>query len=128
MANLTQKSCVPCEGGVQALSRDEATELLSKLTGWELSLDASEIHQTFRFKDFHQTMDFVNAIAEVAHQEDHHPDLVVGYNRCEIHYRTHAIGGLSENDFICAAKIDALIPTKVPASNNTSADTSIAQS
>jgi len=128
MANLTQKSCVPCEGGVQALNRDEATTLMDKLAGWELSLDGGEIQQTFRFKDFHQTMDFVNAVAEVAHQEDHHPDLVVGYNRCEIHYRTHAIGGLSENDFICAAKIDALIPTKVPASADTSTDTSTTQS
>jgi len=128
MAKLTQKSCVPCEGGVQALNRDEATALMDKLTGWELSLDGGEIQQTFRFKDFHQTMDFVNAVAEIAHKEDHHPDLVVGYNRCEIHYRTHAIGGLSENDFICAAKIDALIPTKVPASAGTSTDTSTTQS
>jgi 4a-hydroxytetrahydrobiopterin dehydratase len=113
MADLIQKSCVPCEGGVQALSRDQATALLNKLSGWELSLDAGEIHQTFRFEDFHQTMDFVNRVAEIAHQEDHHPDLVVGYNRCEVHYRTHAIGGLSENDFICAAKIDALLQNEM---------------
>jgi 4a-hydroxytetrahydrobiopterin dehydratase len=110
MSDLTQQSCKPCEGGVRPLGQDEATTQLDKLKGWELSLDASEIHQTFHFKDFHQTMAFVNSIAEVAHQEDHHPDLVVGYNRCEIHYRTHAIGGLSDNDFICAAKIDALLP------------------
>lgn len=109
MVNLTQKSCQPCEGGVLALNRDEASAFLNNVEGWELSLDASEIYQTFRFKDFHQTMSFVNAVAEIAHQEDHHPDLVVSYNRCEIHYRTHAIGGLSENDFICAAKIDALL-------------------
>ena len=113
MADLIQKSCVPCEGGVRPLGRDEAAALVDTLTGWELSLDGGEIQQTFRFKDFHQTMDFVNAVAEVAHQEDHHPDLVVGYNRCEIHYRTHAIGGLSENDFICAAKIDALLQNKM---------------
>jgi 4a-hydroxytetrahydrobiopterin dehydratase len=109
MMDLTQQSCKPCEGGVQPLSKDEATALLTKLSGWELSLDSNEIHQAFRFKDFFQTMAFVNAVAWVAHQEDHHPDLVVGYNRCEIHYRTHAIGGLSNNDFICAAKIDALL-------------------
>ena len=113
MADLIQKSCVPCEGGVRPLGRDEAAALVGKLTGWELSLDGGEIQQTFRFKDFHQTMDFVNAVAEIAHQEDHHPDLVVSYNRCEIHYRTHAIGGLSENDFICAAKIDALLQNKM---------------
>lgn len=113
MTDLTQQSCKPCEGGIPGLNREEAETLMKKLTGWELSLDASEIQQTFRFKDFHQTMDFVNKVAEIAHEEDHHPDLVVGYNRCEIHYRTHAIGGLSDNDFICAAKIDALNPTKV---------------
>jgi len=109
MADLNQQSCKPCEGGIPGLNREEAETLMKKLISWELSLDAGEIHQTFRFKDFHQTMDFVNAVAEVAHREDHHPDLVVGYNRCEVHYRTHAIGGLSENDFICAAKIDALL-------------------
>ena len=109
MADLTQQSCKPCEGGVKPLNRDEATSLLENLTGWELSLDAGEIHQTFRFKDFYQTMAFVNTVAWVAHKEDHHPDLVVGYNRCEVHYRTHAISGLSDNDFICAAKIDALL-------------------
>ncbi len=126
MASLIQKSCVPCEGGVRPLGRDEAKALVDTLTGWGLSLDGGEIQQTFRFKDFHQTMDFVNAVAEVAHQEDHHPDLVVGYNRCEIHYRTHAIGGLSENDFICAAKIDALMPTNVP--ENTDTNTGSTQS
>lgn len=112
MTDLNQMSCKPCEGGVKPLSRDEASEMLKKLTGWELSLDGGEIQQSFRFKDFHQTMAFVNAVAWVAHQEDHHPDLVVGYNLCEVHYRTHAIGGLSENDFICAAKIDSLLQTR----------------
>jgi 4a-hydroxytetrahydrobiopterin dehydratase len=97
--------------------------MLSKLKGWELSLDASEIQQTFRFKDFHQTMDFVNLVAEVAHQEDHHPDLVVGYNRCEVHYHTHAIGGLSDNDFICAAKIDALLPANAGSNPGTNSGT-----
>lgn len=109
--DLTQKNCKPCEGGVTPLNRDEAEKLLEQVSGWELNPDATEIQQTFRFKDFHQTMAFVNAVAWVAHQEDHHPDLTVGYSRCEIHYSTHAIGGLSENDFICAAKIDALLHT-----------------
>jgi len=127
MTDLTQQSCKPCEGGVRPLSRDEATALLGELTGWELSLDANEIHQTFRFKNFYQTMAFVNTVAWVAHQEDHHPDLVVGYNRCEVHYRTHAIGGLSDNDFICAAKIDSLLQNntqKICAIPDTSAGTS----
>lgn len=111
VCDLTQKSCKPCEGGVSPLNREEAEKLLKEVSGWELTPDASQIHQAFRFKDFHQTMAFVNAVAWIAHQEDHHPDLVVGYSRCEVHYSTHAIGGLSENDFICAAKIDALLQT-----------------
>ena len=68
----------------------------------------SSIERTFTFADFHATMAFVNAVAWMAHREDHHPDLTVGYNRCRVEYSTHAIGGLSENDFICAAKVDAL--------------------
>lgn len=111
MSELTQKSCKPCEGGVRPLSHDEASHMLTQLSGWELSADAKTLAQTFRFKDFYQTMAFVNAVAWIAHQEDHHPDLEVGYSRCVIHYSTHAIGGLSENDFICAAKIDALLHT-----------------
>lgn len=109
MSELTQKSCKPCEGGVRPLSHEEAGNMLSQLSGWELSPDAKTLTQTFRFKDFYQTMAFVNAVAWIAHQEDHHPDLEVGYSRCLIQYSTHAIGGLSENDFICAAKIDALL-------------------
>ncbi|WP_455218249.1 4a-hydroxytetrahydrobiopterin dehydratase [Kaarinaea lacus] len=109
VCDLTQKNCKPCEGGVKPLDRDEATGLLNEVPGWELNSDASEIHRTYSFKDFHRTMAFVNAVAWIAHQEDHHPDLAVSYSRCEIHYSTHAIGGLSENDFICAAKIDALL-------------------
>ena len=111
MSELTQKRCKPCEGGVSPLSHDEASTMLSQLCGWELSADAKTLTQTFRFKDFYQTMAFVNAVAWIAHQEDHHPDLEVGYSRCLIRYSTHAIGGLSENDFICAAKIDALSQT-----------------
>lgn len=106
---LTAKHCKPCEGGVPPLSPEESRDLLGKLSGWELAQDNSEISRTFRFKNFHQTMAFVNALAWIAHQEDHHPDLEVGYSRCTVRYSTHAIGGLSENDFICAAKVDALL-------------------
>lgn len=108
-SELTARHCKPCEGGVPPLSAEESRDLLSKLAGWELAQDSSEISRTVRFKNFHQTMAFVNALAWIAHQEDHHPDLEVGYSRCTIRYSTHAIGGLSENDFICAAKIDALL-------------------
>ena len=109
MSGLTEKTCKPCEGGVTPLSANEANTMLGQLSGWELQSDAKTIQQTFRFKDYYQTMAFVNAVAWVAHQEDHHPDMEVSYNRCLINYSTHAIGGLSENDFICAAKIDAVL-------------------
>ncbi len=109
MSKLTEKSCKPCEGGVKPLSADEAQSMLAQLNGWELNADSKLIHQTFRFKNYYQTMAFVNAVAWIAHQDDHHPDMEVSYNRCLINFSTHAIGGLSENDFICAAKIDALL-------------------
>ena len=83
--------------------------MLTQLSGWSLDAESKNLQQDFRFKNFHQTMAFVNAVAWIAHQQDHHPDLEVGYNHCLILYTTHAIGGLSENDFICAAKIDSLL-------------------
>jgi 4a-hydroxytetrahydrobiopterin dehydratase len=109
MSELAQKKCKPCEGGVAPLTREAAQELLTKLQdGWKLTADAKSIRRELAFKDFYRTMSFVNAVAHVANIEDHHPDLEVGYNYCRIAYTTHAIRGLSENDFICAAKIDAL--------------------
>ncbi len=107
--DLTQKHCKPCEGGLPPLAREEAERLLRETEGWALNEAATEISRTFRFKNFYETMAFVNALAWIAHREDHHPDLEVGYNRCTVRYSTHAIGGLSENDFICAAKINALL-------------------
>ena len=109
MSGLTEKTCKPCEGGVKPLSAVEARDMLGQLNGWALNDDNKIIQQDFRFKNYYQTMAFVNAMAWIAHQEDHHPDIEVGYNHCLINYSTHAIGGLSENDFICAAKIDALL-------------------
>lgn len=108
-SELRAKHCTPCEGGVPPLTQEAAGNLLSNLTDWGLNDRGTEISRTFRFKNFYQTMAFVNALAWIAHQEDHHPDLEVGYSRCKVRYSTHAIGGLSENDFICAAKIDALL-------------------
>lgn len=104
---LTGKRCLPCEGGVPALTPDQADDMLRTLDGWELRDGA--IERTVGFKDFHGTMEFVNAVAWIAHREDHHPDMEVGYDKCRVRYVTHAIGGLSENDFICAAKVDALL-------------------
>jgi 4a-hydroxytetrahydrobiopterin dehydratase len=114
MTGLTAKTCKPCEGGVKPLSADEANDMLGQLSGWTLDDESKTLQQDFRFKNYYQTMAFVNAVAWIAHQDDHHPDLEVGYNHCLIHYSTHAIGGLSENDFICAAKIDALLATNSP--------------
>lgn len=111
MNELTQKQCVPCEGGVPALSAKEVQQYLKQLhSGWLVNPASTEIRRAFEFKDFYRTMSFVNAVAHIANREDHHPDLEVGYNYCRIRYSTHAIKGLSENDFICAAKIDTLVP------------------
>ncbi|NKC12905.1 MAG: 4a-hydroxytetrahydrobiopterin dehydratase [Gammaproteobacteria bacterium] len=108
-SDLTTKHCKPCEGGVDPLTRSEAEKLLGQLNGWTLNGPGTAISRAFRYRNFHEVMEFVNALAWVAHREDHHPDLEVGYSRVNVHYTTHAIGGLSENDFICAAKIDALL-------------------
>jgi 4a-hydroxytetrahydrobiopterin dehydratase len=104
--DLAGKSCKPCEGGVSPLTAQEAAQLLKHLAGWELHGRA--ISKTFEFKNYYQTMAFVNAMAWISHREDHHPDLAVSYGKCRVEYSTHAIDGLSENDFICAAKVDAL--------------------
>lgn len=106
MSELAQKKCVPCEGGVAPLTADEAATLLKRLKGW--SINKGLLGKTFEFRNYHETMAFVNATAWISHREDHHPDLTVGYRQCRVDYITHAIGGLSENDFICAAKIDSL--------------------
>jgi 4a-hydroxytetrahydrobiopterin dehydratase len=109
MSDLTDKRCKPCEGGVPPLSEAEAKSLLAMLSsGWILSKEAPAIRREFKFKDFYRTMSFVNALAHIANIEDHHPDLEVGYGYCRVQFSTHAIKGLSENDFICAAKIDRI--------------------
>jgi 4a-hydroxytetrahydrobiopterin dehydratase len=109
MSDLASRKCVPCEGGVAPLSRDDAQALMQQLgPQWNLADDGRSITSAWKFRIFFQSMSFVNAVAHIANAEDHHPDLEVGYGACRIRYNTHAIGGLSENDFICAAKIDAL--------------------
>jgi len=107
MDDLANRRCVACEGG-RPLDAGAARNLLARLDGWEMDAAAKEIRRAFEFGNFHETMAFANAVAWIAHREDHHPDLSVGYKRCVVRYSTHAVGGLSENDFICAAKIDAL--------------------
>lgn len=105
-ADLSGRHCRPCKDGEPALSASEAAELLERLDDW--TLGDQRISKTLAFKNYYETMAFVNAIAWMTHREDHHPDMQVGYNRCVIEYSTHSVGGLSENDFICAAKVDAL--------------------
>jgi len=107
--DLSSRRCKACEGGIAPLSRNEAHRLQGSLhKGWRLGDDAKSLERAFSFKDFYRTMSFVNAIAHLANIENHHPDLEVGYNYCRVRYTTHAIGGLSENDFICAAKLDTV--------------------
>ena len=111
MNELLNKRCLPCEGGVPALDLPAATDFLKKLDGWELHNNGKEIVRNFRFKDYYRTIAFVNAIAWIAHYEGHHPDLEVHYDNCKVRYSTHTVAGLTENDFICAAKVDALFKT-----------------
>jgi 4a-hydroxytetrahydrobiopterin dehydratase len=106
---LTAKKCVPCEGGVTPLSPAEVTELSKQVPAWRLAADGKSIRREWRVKDFDTAVDFFNRIARIADAEDHHPDLhLTGYRNVAIDISTHAIGGLSENDFILAAKIDQL--------------------
>ena len=106
-SDLAKSKCQACEGGIPPLSEDELTHLLQSLIGWQRAGNA--LVKTFRFGNYHETMAFVNATAWISHSQDHHPDLLVGYKQCTVTYTTHAIDGLSRNDFICAAKIDALL-------------------
>lgn len=101
-----RRHCMPLPASTAPLDRVRAEALLAGLDGWVL--DGGKLCKTFRFADYHQTVAFVNATAWISHREDHHPDIALGYGQCTITYSTHSVGGLSENDFICAAKIDAL--------------------
>jgi 4a-hydroxytetrahydrobiopterin dehydratase len=106
---LTQKHCVPCEGGVAALDEAQVSEHLKAVPNWRLCGDGKRIRREWRVKDFVTALDFFQRIAVIAEQEDHHPDLhLTGYRNVAIEMSTHALGGLSENDFILAARIDQL--------------------
>ena len=108
---LAQKRCRPCEGDLPPLTPERVLALLPKLhPDWHLCENGRGIERVFRFRNYYQTSAFVNAVIWIAHQEDHHPDILFGYNEARISYTTHAIHGLSENDFICAAKVDDLFP------------------
>jgi 4a-hydroxytetrahydrobiopterin dehydratase len=104
MTNLAARHCKP---SVTKLGAAERTKLAEQLTGWQI--DGETLLKTFPFKNYYETMAFVNLVAWIAHREDHHPDLTVGYNKCQVAYSTHSVGGLSENDFICAARIESAL-------------------
>jgi 4a-hydroxytetrahydrobiopterin dehydratase len=107
MTNLAAKKCVPCEGGTPPLETEKIQEYLKEVEGWEV-LDNKLIKKTFKFKTFRESIDFVNQVANLAEEEGHHPDILIRYNRVTFELTTHAIKGLSENDFIMASKIDLL--------------------
>ena len=111
MANdLADQRCKPCEGGVEPFQAEQVTETLRALhKDWAASEDGLELSRSFSFPAYSRTLGFANAVAWIAITEDHHPDILVSYGTCKVTYTTHAIGGLSDNDFICAAKVDRLI-------------------
>lgn len=107
VSDLVSESCQPLPEGSDPLSAAEVHDLQHELhEDW--SVDSGELVRTLGFTSYYETMAFVNAVAWIAHREDHHPELTVGYNTCRIAYATHSVGGLTRNDFICAAKVDAL--------------------
>lgn len=109
-SDLKHKHCESCEGIGQAMNGEQIKQLMPQLhKNWQVNSNHNEIKRSFSFADFYQTMAFVNAIAWIANSENHHPDLEVGYNYCHVKLMTHALKGLSMNDFICAAKIDGLL-------------------
>lgn len=109
MSELMSSHCRPCKGEADRLSGEQASVLMSEIDKhWEQSQDKLSISRVFRFANYYETIAFVNALAWIAHREDHHPDLEVGYNRCTVTFATHSVGGLSRNDFICAARLDAI--------------------
>jgi 4a-hydroxytetrahydrobiopterin dehydratase len=107
LSPLARQKCKACEGAEGKLSEMQIDTLLGDAPGWERIGD--EIARSFKFKNHFETMAFVNAVAWISHREDHHPDMEVGYNKCRVRYSTHSVGGLSENDFICAAKLEAML-------------------
>lgn len=108
MTALADESCRPLSGPAHRLDDQAQAALLGQLPGWTIADD--QLARDFRFADFHATMAFINAMAEQAHRNDHHPDFAAGYNYCRVRFSTHDVGGLSRNDFICAAQLNRLVP------------------
>ena len=106
---LASQHCIPRKGKEHALDTAKVDELLAGLPGWQVTSGGKAIVKNFKFKDFHHTLGFINAVGFMANQEDHHPDLEAGYGHCQVLWSTHDVGGLSLNDFICAARVEALL-------------------
>lgn len=110
MSDLHESHCESCEGKSAALEPDVSQRLMSQLDSrWAIRDDDKAIHAEFRFKNYYQTMAFLNAVAFIANRENHHPDICFGYNTVQMTWQTHAVDGITHNDFICAAKIDQLL-------------------
>ena len=109
MGNLSKGHCLPCEGGQPPLSGFEVEKHLTQVPEWSLDQSKSSISRRFTFKGFQKTISFINALSWIVNQENHHPVIEAGYDYCVVTFTTHAVKGLSKNDFICAAKIDALL-------------------
>jgi len=113
MTTLHEQQCQPLDKGTPALDSGAVSNLLSQVDDWNVDDAGRVLTRCFRFKNYYETIAFVNASAWVSHQQDHHPDLEVCYNRCTVHFTTHSIGGLSQNDFICAARFNLLVRDSV---------------
>lgn len=110
MTDLISQQCSQLSGNEHALNSKDAAQYLQQLEpSWESNKETKSISHSYSFKNYYQTMAFVNVVAQIAHQQDHHPDLSVSYNRCTVTYSTHSVNGLSINDFICAAKVNAAV-------------------
>jgi 4a-hydroxytetrahydrobiopterin dehydratase len=107
MADLAERQCVPCRGGVPALTDLEIQPLAAQVPGWQV-IDEHHLQKSYKFGDFRETLDFVNRIGELAEQQGHHPDICFGWGKADVSVWTHKINGLTESDFVLAAKIDKL--------------------
>ncbi len=108
---LKDQHCAACQGGIGILEAEKIAELMQQVADWEISSDGKQLQRTFKFKGFYRTMAFINAMAWIANEQGHHPDFSAGYNFCKVSWTTHEADGLTENDFICAAKTGALLET-----------------
>ena len=109
MTELRDENCSALPKGSKPLTENEIAELCPQVPEWSLGKENKTITRTFRFANYYETISFANAVAWIAHRQDHHPEMTLSYNRCHVEYSTHSVAGLSRNDFICASKIDALL-------------------